>query len=448
MDAVEGAHDQLRHQHGGCVAVVGVGRHPALALVGDLEPGAQQQLGRAVGWGGRRLRGRAQRREGTDELLGPGVRRARGDDGVGHDHGVTEPGVLGPQAEVGLGEHGVEARVEAAQRERRARAQAHHRGGGGGDGALPDAYGVAGGQAREEELGVGVVRAEPRAGAQHHPVEVHDQGLGHRDVLLAEHVGQALGDRLSRRHRLGPDQQHRAARRLREADVGGCGHRDRRRHRHEARSGDDRGDRGRQHVVGAAQPDPDEDQLGTLARHRAQPLDGASRLGPHRHDVADQVLGGLAGCGRLPVHQLALEHHRAPVVAVADRDRLGPTQDGYVDRHRLARARQAQQQVTVERAAEGLVEAARVLDRVAAQQGGGQVDRAAAEQLVARAAHGADPGQDTCGSGLLGVREQVAEHLRQPLTAQREERHVVGRAVLEGDVEGAGLAAALTRAPA
>ena len=203
----------------------------------------------------------------------------------------------------------------------------------------------------------------------------------------------------------------------------------------EAGAGDDRRDRRGQHVVGAPQPHPDQDQLRPFARHGAQPLDGAPGLGTQRQDVADQVVGGLAGGGQVPVDELALEDDGVPVVGEAGAAEVGPLQDGHVDRQRLVVAREPEHEIALDRTAEALVEAPDVLDHVAPQERGREVDRASTEQLEPVATHGAGAGQDGRGARAVGVGEELAEHLRQPLAAQGEERDVVGRAVLECGVE-------------
>ena len=66
----------------------------------------------------------------------------------GTTHRPAQPGLAGAQAEVGLGEHGVEPCVEPAQGHGGLGAQGHHRRGRRGDLALTDADGVAGRAAR------------------------------------------------------------------------------------------------------------------------------------------------------------------------------------------------------------------------------------------------------------------------------------------------------------
>ena len=101
-------------------------------------------------------------------------------------------------------------------------------------------------------------------------------------------------------------------------------------------------------------------------------------------------------------------------------------------------AGEPQQQVALHRPVEALVEAPDVLDGVASQERGREVDRAPAEQLVARPADSAGAGHHGGRPAVVGVRQQVAEHLGQPLAPERQERHVLAGAVLEGHVEGAG----------
>ena len=55
---------------------------------------------------------------------------------------------------------------------------------------------------------------------------------------------------------------------------------------------------------------------------------------PTRQDVADEVLRPRPGRRRVPVDELALEHHGVPVVAEAGGAGVGPLQDGYVDGRR------------------------------------------------------------------------------------------------------------------
>ena len=122
-----------------------------------------------------------------------------------------------------------------------------------------------------------------------------------------------------------------------------------------------------------------------------------------------------------------------------------PPEDGYVDGDRVVVAREPQQQVALDRPAEALVEAADVLDRGAAQQGGREVDRSPAEQLGPVATDRAGAGQDRGRAGVVGVGEQRAQHVGQPLPAQGQEGDVLGGAVLERDVERAGVRCSATR---
>jgi len=110
--------------------------------------------------------------------------------------------------------------------------------------------------------------------------------------------------------------------------------------------------------------------------------------------VADQVRGGLAGGGPVPVDELALEDDRVPVVAEAGAGGVRTLEDRYVDRDRFVVTRQPQHQVALDRAAEALVEAPDVLDRGAPHERGGEVDGSAAEQLQPVAADRAGAGQD------------------------------------------------------
>ena len=97
--------------------------------------------------------------------------------------------------------------------------------------------------------------------------------------------------------------------------------------------------------------------------------------------------------GRVPVHELTLQHDGAPVVGEAAGVEVRTLQHRYVDGERIVVTREPQQQVTLDRAVEVLVEAAHLLDRRAPDQHGGEVDGASGQQLAAITTHRSGTGE-------------------------------------------------------